>query len=94
MVTWKHIKPYSIKSRKSMKRKYGRRCFLEPRRHKYPVCNKYNGKEECMGHQAAQYYLSINIGKTKKKRDKQSRKKLQKYLKLKNKSKKFTTKKC
>ena len=60
---------FSIK--KKMYKKYGPRCFLEPKRYKYPVCNKFTGKEECMGHQVGQkYYLNINIGKLKKKRDK------------------------
>ena len=31
-----------------MKLKHGNKCFLEPRRMKYPICNKYNGKPECM----------------------------------------------
>jgi hypothetical protein len=47
-----------------------------------------------MGHQGAQYYLNINIGKLKKKRDKISTKKKKKYQKLKNKSLKFTKKIC
>ena len=92
--SWKNVKPHSLASRKKMYKKYGPRCFLEPKRYKYPVCNKFNGKEECMGHQGAQYYLNINIGKLKKKRDKISTKKKKKYQKLKNKSLKFTKKNC
>ena len=63
---------------------------------KYPICNKYNGKPECMGLSAADYYLNINIGKleNKKKQNKSMKqkdkkalnKKLGKYYKLKNKS--------
>ena len=94
--TWKNIKPHGNQSRKNMKQKYGNKCFLEPRRMKYPICNKFNGKPECMGLSAAEYYLNINIGKlenkkkktkTIKKKDKETmHKKLDKYYKLKNKS--------
>ena len=94
--TWKNIKPHSSKSRKNMKQKHGNKCFLEPRRMKYPICNKFNGKPECMGLSAADYYLNINIGKleNKKKQNKTIKqkdkkimnKKLDKYYKLKNKS--------
>lgn len=94
--TWKNIKPHSRQSRKNMKLKHGSKCFLEPRRMKYPICNKYNGKPECQGLMAADYYLNINIGKLentkkqnksmKQKDRKQRNKKLDKYYKLKNKS--------
>lgn len=93
--TWKNIKPHSVASRKKMRKKYGSRCFLDPMRYKYPICNRYNGKEECVGHYAAQYYLNINIGKLKKKKkNKKSTKRIQKYLKIKNKSLKFTKNNC
>lgn len=94
--TWKNIKPHGNQSRKNMKQKYGNKCFLEPRKMKYPICNKFNGKPECMGLSAAEYYLNINIGKleNKKKRSKSlhkasrniMNKKLDKYYKLKTKS--------
>ena len=94
MKSWKHIKPHSQKSRTRVYQKYGKRCFLDPRRKKYPVCNRYNGKEECKGHQAAQYYLNINIGKLKKKRDKSSTQKRDKYKRLRQKSLKRMKRVC
>ena len=92
--TWKSIKPHTISSRKKVYEKYGPKCFLDPKRKKYPVCNKYTGKQECMGHRAAQYYLNINIGKLKKTKDKISRRKRKKYLTIKKKTLKFTEKNC
>ena len=94
MKSWKNIKPHSQKSRTRVYQKYGKRCFLDPRRKKYPVCNRYNGKEECKGHQAAQYYLNINIGKFKKKRDKSSTQKRDKYKILRQKSLKRMKRVC
>ena len=100
---WKNIKPHSIKSRKNVKKKYGNRCFLDSKRMKYPICNKYTGKPECMGLRAADYYLNLNIGKlnNKKRQDKTTsknkkimNKKLDKYYKLKNKSNKLKKKIC
>ena len=91
---WKNIKPHTLKSRQKMRKNYGLTCFLEPKTLKYPVCNKYNGKKECMGHYAAQYYLNINIGKLKKKKKKQYLKKSKKYIELLKKSKQYTKKKC
>ena len=57
MKSWKNVKPHSQKSRTRVYQKYGKRCFLDPTRKKYPICNRYNGKEECKGHQDAQYYF-------------------------------------
>ncbi len=94
MKTWKQMKPHNIKSRKNMYKKYGAKCFLEPKRLKYPICNKYNGKPQCIGHYSARYYLNINIGKLRKKKDKLSKIKQKKYFKLLNKSQKYTLKKC
>ncbi len=93
---WKNIKAHSSKSRKHMKRKYGIKCFLEPKRMKYPICNKFNGKPECMGLKAADYYLNLNIGKLnkKKRQDKTNKIKKNKYLKLKEKSNKLKEKYC
>ena len=100
---WKNIKPHSNKSRKNVKIKYGNKCFLDAKRMKYPICNKYTGKPECMGLRAADYYLNLNIGKLNKKkaRDKTTtknkkimNKKLDKYYKLKNKSNKLKKKIC
>lgn len=94
MKSWKNVKPHSQKSRTRVYQKYGKRCFLDPRRKKYPICNRYNGKEECKGHQAAQYYLNINIGKLKKKRDKSSTQKRDKYKRLRQKSLKRMKRVC
>ena len=100
---WKNIKPHSNKSRKNLKTKYGNRCFLDAKRMKYPICNKYTGNPECMGLRAADYYLNLNIGKLnkKKRQDKTTsknkkiiNKKLNKYYKLKNKSNKLKKKIC
>ena len=100
---WKNIKPHSNKSRKNVKTKYGNKCFLDAKRMKYPICNKYTGKPECSGLRAADYYLNLNIGKiiNRKKRDKTMtknkktiNKKLGKYYKLKNKSNKLKKKYC
>lgn len=91
---WKNIKPHSVKSRKRVIKKYGSSCFLEPKRLKYPLCNKYNGKKECMGHRAAQYYLNLNLGKQNKKGTKKNQKKTNTYKKLLKKSKRFTKKYC
>jgi hypothetical protein len=84
---WKNMKPHSEHSRKTMKQKYGSRCFLEPKRMKYPICSKFTGKQECIGLQAADYYLNINIGKVKNKLKRQDK------TNLKGKTKKTLTKK-
>lgn len=101
---WKNMKPHSNKSRINMKNKYGNKCFLEPRRMKYPICSKFTGKQECMGLRAADYYLNINIGKsqkllkrqdkTSKKKNKEITRKLKKYLKIKKKSDTLKNKVC
>lgn len=91
---WKNIKPHTMKSRQNMFKKYGPSCFLQHKTLKYPVCNKYNGKKECIGHYAAQYYLTMNISKLKKKRNKKSHKKRKQYIAYMKKSKKYTRKHC
>lgn len=95
---WRNMKPHSIKSRQTMKKKYGAKCFLEPRTMKYPICSKYSGKQECMGLYAADYYLNINIGKIKNKKSKTLKRqysdKLKKYESLKKKSDKLKKKVC
>ena len=97
-VKWKNIKPHSNKSRKNMKTKYGSKCFLEPKTLKYPICNKFNGKQECMGLYAADYYLNLNIGKLNKKINSNKKnvytKKLKKYNKLKSKSDRLKKRLC
>lgn len=88
-----------IKTRKRIKKKYGAKCFLEPKRYKYPICNKHNGKVNCKCLNNADYYLNINIGKlvnkTKKTRKtKEIQKKMDKYFALKTKSIKIRKKHC
>ena len=87
-----------ITTRKRIKKKYGSRCFLEPKRYKYPICNKHNGKINCNCLNHADYYLNINIGKlmkkTKKIKPKEIQKKMNKYFALKNKSIKIRKKYC
>jgi hypothetical protein len=102
IVKWKNIKPHSNKSRKNMKTKYGSKCFLEPKTLKYPICNKFNGKQECMGLYAADYYLNLNLGKLNKKLNKKVKskeknvytKKIKKYNKLKSKSNSLKKRLC
>ena len=60
-VKWRTIKPHTQKERKSMLRKYGSRCFLLPESLKYPICNKYTGKIECVGLTAAQSRAALSI---------------------------------
>ena len=52
--------------RRSYKRKYGSRCFLNPRENTYPICK--NGKIDCKGLRAAMYYIRLNDEKKLKKR--------------------------
>ena len=47
--------------RKSYKKKYGSRCFLEPKKLKYPICT--HGKIDCKALNAAQYYARLNKNK-------------------------------
>ena len=95
MVKWKNIKPHSEKSRKTMKKKYGNSCFLDPRRMKYPICNKFNGKKECKGIYAADFYINIHRAKLLKKTKKNTdMKKMKYYNKLKHKSTKLKKKYC
>jgi len=49
------------KYRKSYKKKYGARCFLQPKTLKYPICTK--GKLDCSGLNAAAYYARLNKNK-------------------------------
>ena len=51
--------------RKSYKKKYGSKCFLEPAREKYPICTK--GKVNPKALNAAQYYLHFQKPSKKKK---------------------------
>ncbi len=44
--------------RKSYRNRYGSKCFLEPKRLKYPVCSR--GKINCKALNAAQYYAILN----------------------------------
>ena len=102
MKKWRNIKPHSEKSRKTMKSKYGKSCFLDASRLKYPICNKFTGKKECVGLYASDYYLNINISKLKKKLKNRTTKKiknnltrkLRKLKSLKNKSDKYKKKLC
>ena len=103
---WKNIKPHTQEARKTMKQKYGSKCFLEPKRMKYPICSKFTGKQECMGLYAADYYLNINIGKMKNKIKRQDKttlkgkakkeytRKLKKYESIKRKSDVLKKKVC
>ena len=47
--------------RKSYKKKYGSRCFLEPKKMKYPICSR--GKVNCKALTAAYYYARLNKNK-------------------------------
>ena len=44
-----------------MLQKYGSRCFLLPKQLKYPICNKFTGKIECVGLSAAQSRAALSI---------------------------------
>ena len=52
---------YPPKYRKSYKKKYGARCFLQPKTLKYPICTK--GKIDCAALNAAAYYARFNKNK-------------------------------
>ncbi len=58
---WRDMKPHTRRQRKNMLEKYGARCFLLPKELKYPICNKYNGKIECVGLSAAQSRAALSI---------------------------------
>ena len=58
---WREMKPHTKRQRKSMLKKYGSRCFLLPKELKYPICNKYTGKIECVGLAAAQSRAALSI---------------------------------
>ena len=47
--------------RKSYKNRYSSKCFLDPKRLKYPICSK--GHVSCKGLNAAQYYARLNKNK-------------------------------
>ena len=47
--------------RRSYKKKYSSRCFLEPIKMKYPICT--NGKLNCKALNAAYYYARLNKNK-------------------------------
>ena len=52
---------YAPVYRKSYKKHYGTRCFLDPKRLKYPICT--NGKINCNALNAAEYYARLNKSK-------------------------------
>lgn len=58
---WRDMKPHTHRERKNMLRKYGSRCFLLPKELKYPICNKFTGKIECVGLSAAQSRAALSI---------------------------------
>jgi|TARA_A100001015_G_scaffold321220_1_gene450845 hypothetical protein len=86
MAPWKKMKPHSKKQRQTMKKKYGNKCFIEPKNLKLPICNKKNGEIQCKGLRAAQYYTQIHVSKKLKPR--------KKYLTRLKKIKKLTKKYC
>ncbi len=48
--------------RKSYRKRYGSKCFVEPKRLKYPICSR--GKINCKALNAAQYYAILNNKKS------------------------------
>ena len=44
--------------RKSYRKRYGSKCFVDPKRLKYPICTR--GKINCKALNAAQYYAILN----------------------------------
>ncbi len=48
--------------RKSYRKRYGSKCFLKPKRLKYPICSR--GKINCKALNAAQYYSILNNKKS------------------------------
>ena len=44
------------------KRRFGARCFLEPKRLKYPICKA--GRVSCKALNAAHYYARLNHNTT------------------------------
>lgn len=44
--------------RKSYRKRYGSKCFIDPKRLKYPICTR--GKINCRALNAAQYYAILN----------------------------------
>jgi hypothetical protein len=59
--------------RTAYRKRYGSRCFLDPKRLKYPVCTR--GKLECRALNAAQYYARLNRNRAVSRKIKQLRKK-------------------
>ena len=57
---WKHMKP-SKKGRKTYKKKFGAKCFIYPRKLKYPICHKKTGKVECKGLLAAHNRAMLSV---------------------------------
>lgn len=47
--------------RNAYKKRYGSRCFLNPREKSFPICT--NGKYDCKGLNAALYYTRLNKNK-------------------------------
>ena len=60
--------------RKSYKKRYGSKCFLDPRHNTYPVCT--DGKIDSKGLNAAAYYVRFQKNKTRKRK---LTRKLEKY---------------
>ena len=44
--------------RTAYRKRFGARCYLDPKRLKYPVCTR--GKLDCRALNAAQYYARLN----------------------------------
>lgn len=63
--------------RKSYKKRYGSKCFLEPKTNKYPICS--HGKINAKGLNAAQYYLHFQKPSRKKQ---QLTRKIKQYRKM------------
>ena len=60
---WRNIKPHTEKERKRVLKKYGKKCYLDSKRMKYPICNKNTGEVDCKGLNAALYYVNLNISR-------------------------------
>ncbi len=60
-------------NRAAYKKRYGSRCFLDPKRLSYPVCTR--GKLDCRSLRGAQYYANLNKNRAVSRKIKQLRKK-------------------
>ena len=64
--------PWTAPLNRSLYRKrYGSRCFLEPKHLKYPVCTR--GKIDCRALNGAQYYARLNKNRAVSRKIKQLR---------------------